>query len=189
MMMKDFGKKTWFGPLPVLIIGTYGSDGVPNAMNAAWGSIADTNLVDVNLDKDRKTVENLKAKGFFTVAFATVANMAESDYFGLVHGYGINKIEKAGMKCRPAPNVDAPVIEGYPLVLECRVTHISEEDIDGYRVFGEIVNVMADESVLTDGKPDIHKMDLIYYDPITLDYITIGGIAGKSFSIGKKFMD
>jgi hypothetical protein len=48
---------------------------------------------------------------------------------------------------------------------------------------------MADESVLTDGKPDLHKMDLIYYDPITLDYLTIGKTAGKSFSIGKKFMD
>ena len=187
--MKDFGKKTWFGPLPVLIIGTYDKDGVPNAMNVAWGGIADTDLVDINLDKDRKTLENIRLKGCFTVAFATVSNMAESDYFGLVHGYGINKIEKTGMKCTPAKNVDAPVIEGYPMVLECKVTNISDQDIDGFRVFGKIVNVMADESVLTDGKPDLHKMDLIYYDPITLDYLTIGKTVGKSFSVGKKFMD
>jgi flavin reductase (DIM6/NTAB) family NADH-FMN oxidoreductase RutF len=93
------------------------------------------------------------------------------------------------MKCTPAKNVDAPVIEGYPMVLEFKVTNISDQDIDGFRVFGKIVNVMADESVLTDGKPDLHKMDLIYYDPITLDYLTIGKTAGKSFSIGKKFMD
>lgn len=96
--MKDFGQKTWFSPLPVLIIGTFDADGVPNAMNAAWGGIADTNLVEINLDRDRKTLENLRVKMCFTLMFATAANMVESDYFGMVHGYGINKIEAAGMK-------------------------------------------------------------------------------------------
>jgi flavin reductase (DIM6/NTAB) family NADH-FMN oxidoreductase RutF len=31
-------------PSPVLIIGTYGSDGSPNIMNAAWGGIASSNF-------------------------------------------------------------------------------------------------------------------------------------------------
>lgn len=97
--MKDFGQKTWFSPLPVIILGTYDENGVPNAMNAAWGGIADTNLVEINLDSDRKTLENLRVKMCFTVMFATVHNMAESDYFGIVHGRGINKIEAAGMEC------------------------------------------------------------------------------------------
>ena len=35
--MKSFGQKAWMLPQPVLIIGTYNSDGTPNAMNAAWG--------------------------------------------------------------------------------------------------------------------------------------------------------
>ncbi len=187
--MKSFGSKTWFCPLPVLVIGTFDKDGVPNAMNAAWGSIADTGLVDINLDKDRKTVENLLEKKCFTVAFATVQNMEESDYFGIVHGYGFNKVAKAGMAWEKAPNVDAPVIKGYPMVLECTVTHVSEEDIDGYRVFGRIENVLADESVLTDGKPDLTKMDLIMYDPVTLNYLSMGKVVGKAFSAGNRFKD
>lgn len=97
--MKDFGKKTWFSPLPVLIIGTYDGDGVPNAMNVAWGGIADTDLVEINLDSDRKTLENIRLKKCFTLAFATEHNMDESDYFGLVHGYDLNKIAKTGMGC------------------------------------------------------------------------------------------
>jgi len=186
-MMKEFAPKTWFSPLPVLVIGTYDADGVPNAMNVAWGGIADTNLVDINLDADRKTVENIKLKGCFTVAFATVDNMAESDYFGIEHGYGRNKVEIAGMKSHPASKIDAPVIEGYPMVLECKVTHISTEDIEGYRVFGEIVNIQADESVLTDGVPDVAKMNLISYDPVSRSYLTVGVPVGTAYSAGNRF--
>lgn len=36
-MRKNFGAKPWLYPQPVLIIATYGEDGTPDAMNAAWG--------------------------------------------------------------------------------------------------------------------------------------------------------
>ena len=39
-MRKDFGAKPLIYPMPVLIIGTYDENGVPNAMNAAWGGIS-----------------------------------------------------------------------------------------------------------------------------------------------------
>ena len=35
-MRKNFGTKSWFYPLPVLVIGTYDENGNPDAMNAAW---------------------------------------------------------------------------------------------------------------------------------------------------------
>ena len=41
-MRKNFGKKTWLYPMPVLIVTTYNEDGTPNAMNAAWGGVYDT---------------------------------------------------------------------------------------------------------------------------------------------------
>ena len=34
-MRKYFGVKTYLYPMPVLIIGTYDEEGIPNAMNAA----------------------------------------------------------------------------------------------------------------------------------------------------------
>ena len=45
--MKSFGQRAWVLPQPVLIIGTYNSDGTPNAMNAAWGGMADYDKVMV----------------------------------------------------------------------------------------------------------------------------------------------
>lgn len=57
-MRKDFGSKPMLYPMPVLIIGTYGEDGTPNAMNAAWGGIVDTNLIGICL-ADHKTTRNI----------------------------------------------------------------------------------------------------------------------------------
>ena len=69
-MRKNFGVKSWFYPLPVLIIGTYNEDGTPNAMNAAWGGLYDADKVVLCLSAGHKTTKNIKAKGAFTVAFA-----------------------------------------------------------------------------------------------------------------------
>ena len=70
-MRKNFGAKTWLYPMPVLIVGTYDENGNPNAMNAAWGRIYDTNQVMICLSDDHRTTENIKKTGAFTVSFAT----------------------------------------------------------------------------------------------------------------------
>ena len=44
-MRKNFGTKSWFYPLPVLVIGTYDENGNPDAMNAAWGGLYDADKV------------------------------------------------------------------------------------------------------------------------------------------------
>ena len=36
-MKKNFGKKTILATLPVLIVATYDENGIPDAMNVAWG--------------------------------------------------------------------------------------------------------------------------------------------------------
>ena len=77
-MRKNFGAKPCVYPMPVFIIGTYDENGVPNAMNAAWGGIYDTNMVMVCLADDHKTTENIKKSGAFTVSFATVVSAVSS---------------------------------------------------------------------------------------------------------------
>ena len=47
--MKSFGQKAWMLPQPVLIIGTYNSDGTPNAMNAAWGGHWDSKEIMISM--------------------------------------------------------------------------------------------------------------------------------------------
>ena len=79
-MRKNFGAKTWIYPMPVLIVGAYDENGVPNAMNAGWGGIYEENMVMVSLAADHKTTKNIRKNGAFTVSFATAKMVIPCDY-------------------------------------------------------------------------------------------------------------
>ena len=183
-MRKNFGPKTWLYPMPVLIVGTYDENGVPNAMNAAWGGIYDTNLVMVCLADDHKTTENIKKTGAFTVSFATAKTVAPCDYVGIVSANDVpDKFEKAGFHALKSEFVNAPIIEELPMTVECKLLKFNEDGI----CIGEIVNVSADESVLDEnGKVDAKKLDPIIYDSVTHAYWNFGEKVGRAFSDGKK---
>ena len=169
-------------PEAVFIIGTYDEAGVPNAMNAAWGTQTDFNEITISLSK-HKTTENIEKTGAFTVAFGTVDTVTISDYFGVESGSKVNKIEKAGCHVRKSDNVNAPIIEEYPLTLECKVKSWNAEE--GILV-GEIVAQQADESILTDGHIDLDKMKPIIYDSSIHAYRSVGPVIATAFEEGFK---
>lgn len=181
-MRKKFGKKTWMYPLPVLIVGTYGEDGRPDAMNAAWGGVYDTNQVILCLSAEHRTTKNIRAKGAFTVSFADAAHVAEADYLGIVSGNDVpDKLAKAGLHVTKSALVDAPLIDELPMALECKLVKFSE---DG-NVIGEIVNVSADVSILDEsGKIDPAKLRAISYDPVGQAYLALGEKVGNAFKDG-----
>ena len=175
----DFGAKPLLFPMPVLIIGTYDENGVPNAMNAAWGMISDFKEISISLS-EHKTTANLAVTGEFTVSIATEDTVVACDYVGIVSANDEpDKFAKAGFHATKSDKVNAPLIDELPMALECRVKSF-EDDI----LIGEIVNVNADESVLTDGKIDPKKLKPIAYDPANNTYVTIGDVVGKAFSDG-----
>lgn len=179
--MKQNLKNLVFTPEAVLVIGTYDENGVPNAMNAAWGIQSDYHEITVFL-ASHKTTDNMKLKGEFTVAFATKKTVEIADYFGVESGRNVNKVEKAGVHVSKAPHVDAPVFEEFPLTLECKVKNLSED----YTLTGEVVNVIADDSILTDGKVDFGKMEPIIFDSSMNRYRVIGDVVGDAFHDGLK---
>ncbi|MCH5180776.1 MAG: flavin reductase family protein [Erysipelotrichales bacterium] len=184
-MRKNFGKQTYFYPLPVLIIGSYDKDNKPNAMNAAWGGIYDTNQVIICLSTDHKTTDNIKLKNEFTVSFADSMHVVEADYVGIASGNDEDKIKKANLHVIKSEFVDAPYFEEFLMTLECRVNKITEDDGTTW-VVGDIINVNADESVLTDGKIDLSKLRIISYDPVHHTYVELGNKVGHAFKDGLK---
>ena len=182
--MKSFKSTAWLLPQPVLIIGTYDKEGKPNAMNAAWGGIYDTNLVMVCLADDHKTTENIKATGAFTVSFATAKTVVPCDYVGIVSANDVpDKFARAGFHATKSEHVNAPIIEELPMTVECKLKGFNEDGI----CIGEIVNVSADESVLDEkGRIDAKKLDPIILDGVTYAYCRLGEKVGQAFSDGKK---
>ncbi|WP_434503907.1 flavin reductase family protein [Prevotella sp.] len=185
--MKSFNAKPWLLPQPVLIIGTYDENGVPNAMNAAWAGQANMNVITISMG-NHKTTSNLNACGEFTVAFASKETMVASDYVGIVSQKSHpEKMQKSGLTHEKATNINAPVFTDYPMTFECRVKEKLYESETGYYIVAEIVNILVDEKYLAeDGKPDVEKMNLITFDPIHMGYIALGERVGQAFGEGKK---
>ena len=169
-------------PQPCVMIATWDKDHNPDVMMAAWAGQLDYKQIVISLAR-HKTTENLEQTGAFTVSFADERTMAESDYFGLVSGNKVpDKVARVGFTVMPSPNVDAPIINEYPLTLECRV--VSFED---GMLIGEVVNQSADESILTDGKVDLAKLKPIVFDAAGMCYRAVGDSVGQAWGSGKKF--
>ena len=171
-------------PQPCVMIATWDKDHTPDVMMAAWAGQYDHNQIVVSMSK-HKTTENIELTGAFTVSFADVRTVAESDYLGIPSGSKVpDKVAKVGFTVSPSPNVDAPIIDQYPLTLECKVVSWK----DGILV-GEVVNMSADECILTDGKVDLGKLQPIVFDAAALTYRALGEVVGQAWGAGKKFME
>ena len=181
-MRRSFGPQPYLFPMPVLIVGTYNEDGVPNAMNAAWGTIADMDRVAIFL-ADHKTTQNIFARKDFTVSLATADQVVPADYVGIVSANDEpNKFAKTGWTAEKSALVDAPLFQELPVALECRMVSYDEES---ELLIGQIVNVCADESVLReDGSVDMTKLRPIAYDPMNHDYLLVTEKVGNAFEDG-----
>lgn len=184
-MRKNFGAKPITYPQPVFIIATYGEDGTPDAMNAAWGGISDDKEISICISAGHKTTKNILLQGAFTVSMADVEHMVACDYVGIVSANKVpDKFARAGFHATKSEFVNAPLIDELPMAVECKLVSFDEET---GRLVGEIVNVCADESVLNpEGKIDPAKLRPITFDPANHAYLALGEKVGDAFKEGNK---
>ena len=174
-------------PMPVLMVATYNEDGSVNVMNAAWGTMQERGTVALNLTETHKTVKNIKARKAFTVSIADAAHLTEADYFGVESGNKVpEKFAKSGLTSSKAECVDAPVINEFPICLECEFIEYQNNEY-GCGVIGKVVNITADEKVMVDGKIDMSLVDAIAFDPYTHGYYRVSERVGEAFKDGLKF--
>lgn len=180
-MRKNLGAKPYLFPQPVMIIGTYDENGVPNAMNAAWGGIVGMDEVIIDLSS-HKTTDNIMLNKAFTISMADVDHVIACDYVGIVSGNKVpDKMEKAGFTVTKSEFVNAPVINELPLALECELIEAKEG-----KITGRIINVSADERILSNGEVSLDKFFPIIYDTATYGYYRLGERVGNAFKDGAK---
>ena len=162
---KNFSDKTVITPLPAIMIATWDENKNPDVMMAVWGGQCGPKHITFELSK-HKTTDNIRLKKAFTISFATIGDITQSDYFGIVSGNDVpDKVAKAGFTITPSPNVDAPIINEYKLTLECKVVTFDENENSGAHVVGEIINMSADESILDEeGNIDLGKLQPVIFD-------------------------
>lgn len=173
-------------PMPVLMIATFNEDGTVDVMNAAWGTMLSRDMVALNLSESHKTVENIKARKGFVVQVADAKHVAEADYFGIVSGNDAkDKFAKSGMTFTKSERVDAPVINEFPIALECEFVEYQGGD-KGIGVIGKVIATTVNEEILKDGKVDIDLLGAIAFDPYTHGYYKVSGRVGEAFKDGAK---
>ncbi len=188
-MKKDFGVKPYLFPMPTYMIGTYNEDDSVDVMMMAWGGICAEDMVALNLEEDHKTVANIRARKAFTLAVPGTDTLRESDFLGIASSNKMaDKFARTGLHAVKNGRVDAPVIEEYPLTLECTVEKIEQEPY-GLRILGRIVNVLADEKVLDEkGRIDAGKLGAFAFDQMQNGYYAIGEKVGQAWNSGADLM-
>ena len=186
-MMKSLGAKTLIYPAPVLVVGTYDKAGKPNMMTASWGGICCSQppCVAVSLRKATSSHGNIVDHGAFTVSIPSEKYIKEVDYFGLVSGRSIDKLAATKLTAVKSKLVDAPYVQQFALVMECKLVHVAELGLHTQFV-GEVIDAKADDSIIGDsGAIDVRKLKPLVFTPDTQDYYGIGSFKGKVFSAGK----
>ncbi len=180
VMKKNIKTTEAIFPMPVLMIATYNEDGSVDVMNAAWGMMLERDYVVLNLTETHKTVENIRHRKAFTVSIADASHVKEADYFGMVSGHTTpQKFEKSGLTVTKSEKVDAPIVNEFPICLECEFVEYQD-----CGVVGKVVAVSAEESVMTGDNVDIEKLQAIAFDPYTHGYYQVGNRVGNAFQDG-----
>lgn len=191
MARKNFGGRAGITPTPMLLIGTYNEDGTPNAMIGSWCVTATWEVVELNLYKVRKTVENIKRQKAFTVSPVTKSTLVQCDYLGTVSGKKVpDKLQRTGLTAIKSELVNAPYFAELPVTMECELLRIDKQEDDiSLRILGTVKNVSIDESVLKqDGKTlDFAKLQPVCWDNFSNDYFVIGENLGRWFTLGKVY--
>lgn len=184
-MKKDIGKIPAIFPMPVLMIGTYDENGKVDVMNAAWGQVCDNDRIILSLTESHKTVKNIKLNKAFTVALADRAHVEVADYFGIVSGNNAeDKFERTGYHTMKSEKVNAPIIEEFPIVMECELAEIIDTD-SIYGVVGKILNTKVEEDALSEnGKVDVRKLDALMFDQFQSGYYTVGEKVATAWNAG-----
>ncbi len=175
-------------PHPVLLVGTFGADGRPNLMNAAWGGICcgDPPCVAVSLREATLTYHNILHARAFTVGIPSREHVAAADYVGIVSGRDRDKFRDTGLTPVRSGKVNAPIAAELPFSLECEL--FQHHKLGLHTIFiGRIVGIQADEGVLgPNGLPDIEKTHAIIWGGRGNNhYFAVGEKLAPAFAVGK----
>lgn len=169
--------------MPTLLVGA-DVEGKPNYMTAAWATVAcmAPPMVCVALNKTRYTVRGIEENKTFSLNVPSAKHAREVDYCGLVSGAHEDKSKVFGSFYGTLKT--APLAEECPVNIECRL--FTSVDCGSHQLYiGEVVEIHAEKSCVTNGRVDTGKSDPILYAEAT--YWHVGKQVGRAFSIGREY--
>lgn len=188
-MKESVGAKAVLYPAPALVVGSYDEEGRANVMTAAWGGVVSSQppCVGVSLRPTRHSYDAVLEREAFTVNIASTKYVREMDYFGLASGRDVDKFEVTGLTPVRAELVDAPLVQEFPVALECTLRETVEIGVH-VQVIGEILDVKVDEECLGEnGRISMAAVDPCIFSRDERRYFGLGPPIGDAWSVGKEF--
>jgi len=185
MSKTNIGKNTFIYPNPVTLLGTI-VDGKPNFMALGWISRANANppLVAIGVGKAHYTPKGIIETKTFSINYPSVDMVEIADYCGIASGKNIDKASLFNIFYGELGN--APMISQCPLCIECRLVDTLNYATN-YLFVGEIIGTYIDDICLTNGKPDIKKIDPLLLTMPDNSYWKVGDYIGQAWGIGRNF--
>lgn len=187
MTKKSIGANTIVFPTPVFIVGTYDKNGKPNMAAVAWGGICCSKppCVAISLREATYSYGNIIKRKAFTVSIPSERYIKEADYVGIASGRNENKFLTTKLTPVKSKLVNAPYVEEFPFILECRLLQAVKIGLHT-QFIGEVKDIKVDKRFLNKkGIPDIKKIKPFLFNPADRTYYGIGKYLADAFSIGK----
>ena len=181
----NIGNNAFIYPMPVTLVGAT-VEGKANFMTVGWVTRVNAKppMLAVGLNKAHYTPIGIREAKTFSVNFPSAEMVEKTDYCGIVSG---KRTDKSGVfEVFFGELKTAPMIRECPLCIECKLTEICELPTNDLFI-GEITGTYTEEKFLTDGKPDVKKINPLVLTMPDNSYWTVGEYAGKAWGEGKKF--
>ncbi len=182
----QMGPQLVLGTRPVFLVGA-NVDDRPNFMTVGACGVANLEppMISVALRHERYTLKGIRQNMTFSVNVPSTDLIKETDYCGLVSGSDVNKVETCKFKVFYGKLDSAPLVEQYPVNMECSVMHILRLESHSL-VVGRIEETHVLEACLTNGRPDVNKIKaFISTAEPERRYLALGQIIAESHSIGR----
>ncbi len=188
---KNIGAVTAIYPAPLVLCGTYDSQGKPNLAAIAWAGICCSTppALQLSIRKNRHTYGAIIEKKAFTVNIPPANRAEQADFCGMVSGSKVDKFSAAKLTPNRGQFVEAPLVAEFPICMECRLLHVLE--IGSHDMFvGEVVATwVSHDCLLADGSVDPVKVSPFMYAHGDSSYYTMGYSIGRAFNIGSIFAE
>ena len=173
-------------PMPCSLVGA-NVGGKANFLTVAWFTTANPKppCVLVTMNKAHYTNAGIMENGTFSINIPSSDLVEKVDYCGLVSGRKVDK--SAVFEVFYGKLKTAPLIKECPFSVECRL--VQTVDLYQEQLFiGEIVAAYSEERYLTDGAPDMSKMNPFLLIQPRKMYATVGPDLAPAWGIGKKLI-
>jgi flavin reductase (DIM6/NTAB) family NADH-FMN oxidoreductase RutF len=172
-------------PMPVVLVGTVVEER-PNFMTVAWVNRVNFQppMLDAAIGLQQYTNKGITVHKTFSVNIPSADLVEKVDYCGIVSGKNQDKSKVFEIFYGELPNT--PMIKDCPLTLECKVIQTVNLPAD-YLYIGEIINAYSETRYLTNGTPDILKINPITLSMPDNNYWQVGKNVGKAWNAGKNY--